>query len=159
MIPEQDWQHSKKAEGTTERYFANGLKLLKNKNIRGAMIAFKCALELNPTLPRYISYYGLSWAMGSKSSKEALYLCQKAVKKTFVQPDLFCNLGKVYFLRGDRGKAYSAFQKGLTLDKGNQHIQEELKTMGVRRNPVIPFLPRNNILNIMMGKTLKKLGR
>jgi len=158
QAPGKNQQNSKNSEYNTEKYFKDGQKLLRNKNIREAMIAFKYALELNPTMPRYMSYYGLSWAMGSNSPKEALYLCQQAVKKTLVQPDLFCNLGKVYLLRGDRRKAYAAFQRGLALDKGNKPILLELKTMGNRKKPILPFLPRDNALNILTGKILTKLG-
>ena len=136
--------------------FDQGLRHLRDNRPKDAMLAFRHALQLKPGVPRVMSYYGLCWAMCMKKSEESVLLCRTAVEKDFINPELFCNLGRVYLLRNDRGKAYMAFQKGLSMDKRNKSILNELKKMGTRKSPVIPFLNRNNIINFLLGKTLGK---
>jgi hypothetical protein len=38
------------------------------------------------------------------------------------------------------------------MDPGHAGIVRELKQMGIRRRPVLPFLARDNRLNVLLGR-------
>ncbi|MCP4716806.1 MAG: tetratricopeptide repeat protein [Deltaproteobacteria bacterium] len=145
------------SEQDPEEFFKEGLVLMDVNNLREAMVAFKHALEMRPAVPRYMSYYGLCWALNARKAREPVMLCEQAVKKEIFRPELFCNLGKVYMLRGNRQKALAAFRKGLELDSDYRPIIGQIQKMGVRRSPVIPFLKRNNPLNKFLGIVINQI--
>jgi tetratricopeptide (TPR) repeat protein len=154
----QDKPNLNNSDKSAETFFNDGLSLLKQNKTREAMFAFKQAVNVRPNVPRYISYYGLSWAMDSKKSDEALRFCQKALENDLLRPELYCNLGKVYILRGDRKSAIKTLQQGLSVDNQNKEILNFLKEIGIRKTPIIPFLSRDNPINKYLGKAFKKLG-
>lgn len=153
--PNGEMESSKEA---AEKSFNEGLCFLRQNKAQEAMLYFKNALRIKPTVPRYSSYYGLCWAMVTKNAIEPLQLCKKAVEKEMFSAQLLCNLGRVYLLRGDKKKAYMTFQKGLLLSAQNKEIKDELKKMGFRRSPVIFFLARENPINKLLGQVLKKIS-
>jgi hypothetical protein len=42
--------------------------------------------------------------------------------------------------------------RGLSIQSDHQGIIRALKDMGVRKRPVLPFLNRNNPLNVYLGR-------
>ncbi len=49
-----------------------------------------------------------------------------------------------------------AYEKGLGYDKNNSELKKEMKQLGLRKAPPLPFLDRSNPLNVVVGKLLKK---
>ena len=86
-------------------------------------------------------------------------MCRAAIVKNYFYPDLFCNLGKIYLLAGQREKAYYILNEGLKLDSANRDLHAELEKMGIRKPPVFPFLNRNHTLNCIAGKLRHWLER
>ena len=144
-------------ETDPEEFFKAGLFLLKRDKAREALVAFRRALAAKETDPRYMSYTGLAVALAEGKTKEAVKLCEKAVEREFYRADLFLNLGRAYLLAGLRRRAHLAFRKGLSLDRDHKYIRQELEMMGVRKQPVFPFLDRGHPLNKYTGKVLYKL--
>jgi Flp pilus assembly protein TadD len=128
-------------EQGAEEYFKAGVILLKRGDDREATEAFRRALEMEPSEPRYLSYFGLCLARVKKRTKEAVRLCEKAAKEDFYRPDIFLNLGRVYLLAGNRKKAYEAFRQGHRVDKSDRELRAELEKMGVQRNAASPKPP------------------
>jgi tetratricopeptide (TPR) repeat protein len=128
-----------------------GLALLYENKAWEALLLFKKALEKDSANPFYLSYYGLCMAQVEKNATKALPFCQRAIQKNFIRPELYCNLGKVYLLKGDRRRAHQAFKKGLSIDKANAELLKELRKMGARSRPVFPFLSRKNVFNHLAG--------
>jgi Flp pilus assembly protein TadD len=145
-------------EGNPERLFRAGMALLRQERPRDAVLAFEQALKLSPGQPAYMSYLGLSMARSRVRPKDALDLCRKAVNAAAYHPEFFHNLGQVYLMSGNRARAREVFLKGLELDRRDHALKGELIAMGVRRTPPIPFLARNNRLNIALGRALKRLS-
>ena len=58
----------------------------------------------------------------------------------------------------ERKKALDAFHQGLKIDDENEAIKTELRRMGTRKDPPLPFLGRNNFLNHYLGKLLALIG-
>lgn len=135
-----------------------GLALLYENKAWEALLVFKKALEKDSSNPFYLSYYGLCMAKVEKNATKALPFCERAIQKNFVRPELFCNLGMVYLLKGDRRRAHMAFKRGLSIDKANTELLKELQKMGARNRPVFSFLSRKNVFNHLAGFLRYKLN-
>ncbi len=98
------------------------------------------------------SYYGLCVAMVRRRYAEAVKYCQISLRTNPLDPQHRANLALVYMERNDRAKAVETLNSGLRLDGRNRRIHGILDELGRRRPPVIPFLSRNNSLNIWLGK-------
>lgn len=132
-------QNNVSSSKNPEKLFDFGLLMLKANKVWKALLAFKQAYEIKPKEARFLSYYGLCIAKVEKNATKAIPLCEKAVEKNIFHADLFCNLGKVYLQKRDRKKAYNAFIKGLSIDKRNKELINELKKMGIRKQPFFTF--------------------
>lgn len=148
---------SERPDEDPEEYYKAGVFLLRRSRNREALLAFKQALELRPTDPRYMSYFGLALALSENRVRESLKICENSVEKEFFRSELYLNLGRVYIMAGNRRKAHTAFRKGLALDRENFELKKELERMGVRKGPVLPFLDRRHPLNKLAGKVLHRL--
>jgi hypothetical protein len=69
------------------------------------------------------------------------------------------NLGKVFRLQGDNGAAYEEFLAAWKLDRLHPAPAAELMRMGIRRPPILPFLPRSHWLNVQLGRIRARLLR
>lgn len=143
------------AQGATELY-SLGVQSLAEGDIGEALLAFKGALFLRPDYPSYMSYAGLCMALSGYQPREALDLCQSAVRREFYRPELYLNLGRALLAVGNPRKAHKAFVQGLVLDREHAALGAELKRMGLRRRPILPFLGRRHVLNRWLGKLLRR---
>lgn len=100
----------------------------------------------------FYSYLGYGIARYERRGKEGLALCQHAIKVQFYEPENYVLLARVYLLRRRRGKAIDALQRALKLNARHPEAIKLAKEIGFRRRPVLPFLSRNNPLNITLGK-------
>jgi tetratricopeptide (TPR) repeat protein len=114
------------------------------------------ALKISPDNPFYISYYGLCIGMrGDHAGAERL--CRRAAKLNPVSPIILVNLGRILLEQGFRKEARDFFSRAYAIDNTNSAAALELSGMGVRRQPVIPFLSRDNPLNCFLGKLRHRL--
>lgn len=139
-----------------------GIKLLKEGKYWDALNAIKAAIEkgrydMDNMPPDYLSYLGLATALAEKRYRDGAIFCERALKKEFYNPAYYLNLGRVYFAGGHRRKAINVFYNGLKIDKSHKGIIEELNKIGVRRSPIIPFLPRKNVLNKFLGTLIHRV--
>jgi tetratricopeptide (TPR) repeat protein len=144
-------------EMDSNRVFRAGLVQLQSNQIKEAIVAFEQALELAPDDPFCLSYLGLSMALIRRRAKQAVSYCERAVQMESSYPELWHNLGRVYLMSGNRKRGREMLLKGLDVDPGNEDIQDTLRSIGIRRKPPLPFLPRHNPINIVLGRTLRKL--
>lgn len=133
------------------RYIEEGLQLAREGNLADALKVFEEDICFTQS-PLAMSYYAVSLASVEKNFDKALSLCLMAAEKEFYNPEIYLNLGRIFLLNGQKSVAYKAFRKGLRFDSGNTAIRDELKKMGMRRRPVISFLPRNSAINKFLGK-------
>ena len=148
-----------------EARFQKGLQALEGGRHLEALALFEAALELERRLggstpqARYLSYYGLCLAHDGTLVREGMDFCRQAIALEFFNADLFWNYGRVLLLSDRRREAFTAFVKGLSVQKNHQEILRELGRMGWRKPPVIGFLPRGNPLNVALGKLLRAGSR
>lgn len=153
------------AQSNHERTFARGLAALRNGDALEALAYFEASLKLEAESPnparrvRYASYFGYCVASALGKKRDGLRICRKAAASEFFTPDVFLNLAKVHLLMGDRKEAWSTLMKGLRLDPDHAGLIAEVRQMGIRRKPIIPFLERSHPLNKLAGSISSRGGR
>jgi tetratricopeptide (TPR) repeat protein len=117
-----------------------------------------------PDHPYILSYYGWLQAVVEKKYQSGLAACKKAFDlfKTSdsdtaekVYPVLYLNLGRTFLVAGKKKDAFENFQMGLKYDRSNAELKKEMKLLGMRKKPPLPFLSRTNLLNIIIGKLFR----
>ncbi|HWN82939.1 MAG TPA: tetratricopeptide repeat protein [Candidatus Udaeobacter sp.] len=136
-----------------------GLEHLRRNHLSLAAEALREALRRSPDHPLTLSYYGLCLARLETNYAEALRLCKRAAHLDPYDPALLVNMGKVYRLIGDRGAAYRSLRAAWALDRRHHPTMLELARMGMRRRPVLPWLHRNHVLNVFLGKLRARITR
>jgi tetratricopeptide (TPR) repeat protein len=109
--------------------------------------------------PSAFSYYGLCLALHRGRIKEAAEFCQLALEREFYNAENYANLARVWIAGRARRKAIDALDRGLAVDPRNGVLQRLRINLGVRRPPVIPFLHRDNPLNVTLGRVRKSLHK
>lgn len=98
------------------------------------------------------SYYGLCIAALRKQYSNGIKYCELSLKVQPKNPEHYENQARIHLLARSRARAVEALFEGLGHDPDNKPINEILDDIGRRRDPVISFLPRNNVLNVYLGK-------
>lgn len=142
--------------------YKRGLACLERKTYQEATAYFQCALDMEKdaqknTGMKYLSFLGLALVLAQGRSDEGLKMCEQAVKRDFFDPDLFCNLGIVYLRHRQRGPAFAAFRRGLTLRPKHRRILDELERYDRRSEPVFGFLSREHAINVIAGRLRSRL--
>jgi tetratricopeptide (TPR) repeat protein len=157
-----------KAAKTTAEYLEEVKELLKGKNKRSAFRLLSEAVEHHPEDPFILSYYGCLDAIANKNFREGIDACLLAIEtlkkkvpfsEDFLFPVFYLNLGRAYIAAGKKQEAMDAFNKGLAVDGQNKDILWEVRKLGVRRVPPVPFLKRSNPINRYIGLMLHALKK
>lgn len=106
----------------------------------------------NPKDASGLSYFGLAVAMMQKKYKPAIELCRRAIDLEFYNGDHYANLARVYLAAGNRKKAVETADSGLRLAPTHGYLISVRKNMGVRARPAVPFLSRENPINVSLGQ-------
>lgn len=104
-----------------------------------------------------LSYYGLCLALHRGRIKEAAEFCWLGVEKDHYNPDAYYNMARVWMAGKSRRKAVEALEKGLALDARHPGLKRLRVEIGSRKSPVIPFLHRDNPLNVSLGKMRSRM--
>jgi Flp pilus assembly protein TadD len=116
------------------------------------------ALRLDPEHAVALSYFGLCLAQLGTLDQGMVY-CERAVRLAPEDATVRVNLGKVHRLAGDMAAAHRSFVRAWSADKRNPMAATELARMGVRRPPVLRFLPRSNWCNRELGRLRARIER
>lgn len=143
-------------------------QLLRRKNTNTAMHTAKNALDAFPDDPFFLSHYGFLLASTHTDSELGVKICADTLARVMStgSPDhnklfsVVCiNLGRAYLHSGNKPEAMQTLRKGLLRNPGSRDILWEIKKMGIRKKPVIPFLSRDNPVNKYLGKVRNKFRR
>ncbi len=116
-----------------------------------------------PEDPLILSYYGCLQAIVDKKYRSGVDTCKKAITllkkaETFgeelLYPVFYLNLGRAYVAAGKKKDAIESFNKGLEYDNSNRELLKELRSLGMRKKPLVPFLDRSNPINKYIGMIL-----
>jgi len=137
---------------TAEEHYRRGKDLLVRGSEAEAFDYFRTAHSLDRSNPRYRSYYGLGLAVVERRFNEGLELCRSAAKEEFFNPELYHNLARVHLAFGFKAEGIRYVRRGLMIDPGNAGMIDELHRLGLRRLPVLRFLPRRHPINRWLGR-------
>jgi len=99
----------------------------------------------------YNSYYGLClMALGNKD--EGYSKCIIAAETELNNPEVFVILAKAAMILDRRKMALTAISQGLAIDANYTQLRVLRNELGIRKAPILHFLSRNNVLNILLGK-------
>lgn len=141
-----------------EESFRKGLAAFEAGRRREALALFEATIEIerkqgvSSIQARYLSYYGLCLGLECNKFGDAVHFCQEACASEFFNPELHWNLGRLLLAANRKREAHTAFVTGLRWQKGHPGILRELRQMGKRRRPPIPFLTRGHPLNVFLGR-------
>ena len=121
------------------------------------MVAYGLVQEARghfPDAPLIASYVGLLEILMGNKPEKPLETCYGAIKnakkakfKKPIRATVYLNLGRACLAAGKKKEAVYAFYDGLRLDRNNNDLYWEIKKLGVRRKPALPFLKRSNFIN------------
>jgi tetratricopeptide (TPR) repeat protein len=160
FIADQSKKQKLKAE-----YFSEVQQLLRRGKGRQALDTLREGLESYPTDAFLLSYYGCLIAIVENNTKDGITICETAITalkismpfgSEFFYPVFYLNLGRAYLKAGRKAEALKAFQQGLKSDPENNDIQWEMRKLGSRKKPPVPFLKRGNPINKYIGLLLGK---
>jgi len=140
-----------------EASFQKGLEAFHaDRNIE-AMALFEAAIELerrkggSGIQPRYLSYYGVCLAVYADRVREGIYFCREAIAREGYNAELHLNHARSLLAADKRREAHESLVRGLSFQPGHREIRILLKKMGIRKRPVLPFLERENLVNVKLG--------
>ena len=98
------------------------------------------------------AYLGYGLARYRKKIPEGVKLCRMAVRMELYQTENFALLARACMLSERyRRLAYAAVREGLAIDPSSPELRALHRELGVRRQPVLPFLTRSNPINRVLG--------
>jgi cytochrome c-type biogenesis protein CcmH/NrfG len=137
---------------TLEEELRRGDEALARGEVVEAHAAYQAAQRLDGNDPGVLSRLGLTLVLVARDEYKGVAFCEEAVKRGGETPDSLYRLARVYHATYQKERAFRSIRRGLALDPGHEGHLALLEQMGVRRKPVIPFLPRSNFLNKFLGK-------
>ena len=105
-----------------------------------------------------LTSYGLCLALHRGRIKEAAEFCWLGVERDRYNPDAYHNMARVWIAGRSRRKALDAIEKGLAVEPRHGALLRLQAEIGVRKRPVIPFLHRDNPLNVSLGRARAKMN-
>ncbi len=145
----------------TSKAYKLGQEELRLQNYSQALDHFTILLDdadnNDPQFDRYQSYTGLCQVL--LGEKEGISLCRKSAATNTPQIENMCNLALAELQLNKRSNAIDAIQKGIKLDPKNSQLKKLNSRLDTRRKPFIPFISRDNFINIMVGKITYRTNR
>lgn len=140
---------------TTDELFEKGKALLADNNTLAALSCFEKVYG-NGGAPGIRSYLGLCLALERGQIKEGIALCNEAIAEEKENPVHYLHMGRIYLREKRKAEAIEILRKGLSFGD-NEQIRIILQSIGTRKNPLFPFLPRGHFVNKYGGMLLAKL--
>lgn len=137
-------------------YVDDGLRLCREGEWRKGLPVLAAVIEQRgpyDKVPGIVyAYLGYGVAKFQNKTTEGLRLCEHAVKIQFYEADNHWNLARVSVIAGHRRNAVQAINAGLKLDPDHDGLLALKQEIGLRREPVLGFLDRDNPVNVFLGR-------
>ena len=137
---------------------------LRNGKQKEAFVLLQQAAVRFPDEPLILSYYGCFQALVDKKYRSGVETCKRAIamlrhkgafEEELLYPVFYLNLGRAYLSAGKKPDAIEAYTRGLKYDNSNSDLRRELRGLGLRKAPPVPFLDRSNPINKYVGLILR----
>jgi len=111
-----------------------------------------------PVHPAVLAYFGL--AVGhSRNVREGLKLCLEALSQDRRNPNIYLCLARLYILAKSKKNAIDVLSQGLRVSRKHRGLNTLRDGLGVRQKVPIPFLPRQNAVNVRLGRAFRKIKK
>ncbi|MEJ2142773.1 MAG: hypothetical protein P8Y24_10555 [Gammaproteobacteria bacterium] len=133
--------------------FVEGFQYFNREDYAEALSHFLIAFnsEDRDNKNKYLSYCGRT-LFHLHDKQLGFKKCLKAAEEENLHTDVFYNLGYVASKYGKREMALKAIAQGRAIDPYDTQLIHLRRALGLRRKPVLGFLSRKNLLNIILGK-------
>ncbi len=112
---------------------------------------------VHPNQPKAHAWYGYCLAREKDEFSKGIALCKEALDINPREAEIYLALGRIFLLLNRREMAIGALKQGVKMDH-SQDIGRLLEVLGIRHQPVFPFLKRRNLMNVTSGRLLSKIG-
>lgn len=147
-------------DNKSSQLFTQGLDNYQRGDFHSAVPLFQQSInsssQTHPDRLKYESFYGMT-LIRLNYKHIGLEKCRIAAKIESDDSDILLNLAEAEFITGNRLASLQALKNLKAINPEHLGARELRKRMGKRHKfPVIPFLSRDNALNIALGKWLYK---
>ena len=139
--------------------FKQGVEFLKNQYPEKALPKLQRAFDSDSHNPYFMSFLGVCIARAQRQWSQASELCEMAVKLDPKEIQFRLNLGEVYALAGQRGRALKTLDHAMKLFDNDARLKQARSKVEKRRAPLLPFLGRGHFLNRELGKLRHRILR
>ncbi len=134
--------------------FREGMQFLEDQQFDLALEAFARA-DINTPRDdvyknKYRSYHGMM--LLKTGHLNGMDLCRQAASGECRDGDVYFNLAQAELKRGNRRAAIVALNQGLQVDTSHPNLNRMRHKIGFRRDCVLSFLDRDNVINKFLGK-------
>ena len=133
-------------------------RLIEENRHKDAELYLRQALERVPDHKECQAYIAVCLA-GKRKFISAEKLAKNVIRNNPYDPVAYYALGRVNLIGSRRGSAFRNLEKARNLSTGDRKMEGALDKLDPRRPPVISWLPRDNFLNIFLGKWRSKMNR
>lgn len=130
---------------------------LEQGDVREAEAYLRQGLERQPDHPHCLAYLSVCVAARARQFDKAEKLARSIIRDNARDAVAHYALGMVYLGAERRRLAFQSFDKARELARGDRYLQGQLDRAEPRRQPVLPFLSRNHVLNIWLGRLRARL--
>jgi predicted Zn-dependent protease len=139
-----------------EKLFKRALDTLRAGQTPAALALLERALSESDN-PSWHSYLGYCIAKERGQLKKGTELCLASLALEPANPAHYLNLAKIHVIAKQKGEALRVLREGMAAG-GSDEIATLLAQLGVRKPPVLSFLPRDHFLNKWLGLLMSRLG-
>jgi hypothetical protein len=109
-----------------------------------------------PIPPSALAFYGL--AVGhAENVRDGLKICFQALSSDRRNSNAYLCLARLYVLADSKKNAVDVLGQGIRVCENRRELIALRRALGVRQVRAIPFLPRDNAVNVRLGRVLRKL--
>jgi tetratricopeptide (TPR) repeat protein len=136
---------------TAAEHHREGMARLLQGRGAEALALLERAHNESPDSALYRSAYALGMALVSRDFGAAVQLARSAVRDEFHNPEVYLNLARIYESFGHKAEAIRYLRRGLLVDPENDELLRMRTRLGIRQRPALRFLPREHLINRMLG--------
>ena len=138
--------------------FVKGIESLEQCLVEDSVVHFKNACNSvsvrDQLFAKYKSYYGLSSLLSGDAS--GIAVCRNLLQTCPLDADVHLNLARAEMFMANRKAALKVVEQGLVFAAQHPGLNDFKNRLGVRGVRFVPFLPRNNYVNVALGKLLRR---
>lgn len=127
-------------------------RTLLSQDLQAAHAKFEQAWLKDRNDLRALSHYGLTLVLVEKDRDRGLSFCEEAARRSPQSVERLINLAHALVATRSKGQAVRALKKAQVLDEADPRIDEAFSSLGLRRRPLLPALPRSFFLNHWLGR-------